>query len=773
MTISFLKKYSLYKMRVTFLLSLLFFSTVVIAQVKESDYPLIPMPASIKAGEGSFIITAGTKVVSTGTHFKTEVNLLCNLFATSFGKPLSSSRTATDKSINIDYDASIKAEEGYKITITSKAVSLFAKNGAGMFMAVQTIRQLLPPSVESKNNKTVTSLHLPAVTIEDEPVYTWRGIHLDVSRHFFSINYLEKLLNVMSLYKFNKFHLHLTDDQGWRIEIKKYPKLTSQGAWRTFNNQDSICMEKSKDNPDFVIDKKHIIQKNGKTYYGGFYTQQQLKELVKYAADRHIEIIPEIDMPGHMMAAIHAYPFLSGDGKSEFGELFTTPICPCLPTTFEFAENVFKEVMDIFPSKYIHIGGDEVDRTHWEKTAACKKLMEQEGFKTTAELQSWFIKKMEKFFTANGRQLIGWDEILDGGISSTALIMYWRTWVPQAPVEAIKNGNAVIMTPGSPLYFDYQPDKNSLPAVYNFNPVPSNVKEADRKFILGAQANLWAEQIPSEKRADYLYMPRMTALAERVWTNQSNYASYIKRLNYHYPRLDILKFNYRIPDLNVLESYAFTNNTTLSVDKPLSNLAIKYTTDGTMPVSKSKIVNSPLQVNQSTFIRLAAFKPDGTRSDIYDIQFTKQAMASPAHVANLTSGLNCSWYKKQYATTTLIAADKPGGIAIVPGIVVPEEGKAPSFALQYRGYIEVPDNGVYTFFLTSDDASMLYIADRKVVDNDGMHSAKEKNGQIVLAKGPHAFALDFIEGGGGYTLKLQYSKNGEAPQDIPANWFKH
>jgi hexosaminidase len=273
-------------------------------------------------------------------------------------------------------------------------------------------------------------------------------------------------------------------------------------------------MKKAKDNPDFVIDKEHIVQRNGKTMYGGFYTQQEMKGVVAYAAARHIDIIPEIDMPGHMMAAINSYPFLTCNGENSWGTLFTKPICPGLESTYEFAQNVYSEIMDIFPSQYIHIGGDEVDRTDWGKSADCKALMEREGIKDLPALQSYFINRMEKFFNSKGRKLIGWDEIIEGGISPTAIIMYWRTWVPDAPVKAVKNGNTVIMTPGEPLYFDYQPDQYSVDKVYHFNPIPKVLNAEEAKSIIGAQANIWTEMIPSEKRADYMYMPRLTALAE-------------------------------------------------------------------------------------------------------------------------------------------------------------------------------------------------------------------------------------------------------------------
>jgi hexosaminidase len=752
---------------------LFIFSNVTHAQTDAIQYPLIPYPTNMTAAAGQFTITPTTLIVTpANTVFKNEAGILSRLFTGSFGTPLKQGIKAKGQTIQLVQDASITSAEGYRLTVTAQQVTLSASSPAGIFMGIQTIRQLLPASIEKTKSSLQKALSLPAVIIQDEPAYAWRGMHLDVSRHFFSINYLKKLLDLMALYKFNKLHLHLTDDQGWRIEIKKYPKLTEEGAWRTFNKQDSSCIVRSKENPDFIIDESHIIHKNGKTLYGGFYTQEQMKEVVAYAAARHIDIIPEIDMPGHMMAAINAYNYLSCNGKSVFGELFSSPVCPCMPSTFQFAQDVFTEIMDIFPSEYIHIGGDEVDRSYWAKSDECKALMAKEGLKNTAELQSYFIRKMEEFFNSKGRKLIGWDEILEGGVSKTAMIMYWRTWVPKAPVIAARNGNPVIMIPGNPLYFNEAPDKNSLPAVYHYNPIPADLTSEESKNIKGAQAALWSEQVPTEKRADYMIMPRMTALAEKLWTNREDYASYLQRLAIHYARLDLLHVNYRLPDLPLLENYAFTDKDTLSIDKSLPGLAIRYTLDSTVPTTRSTVLSAPLPINQTQLVRLAAFKEDGTRGDVYDLHYQKQSLAE-AEKASTTIGLTCTWYKKSFKNTTYIAQAKADGSATVPGIMVPKEAEAPSFALQYRGYIDAPEDGIYSFYLTSDDGAVLRIAGREVVNNDGMHAPKEKNGQVALKKGLHKFEIDFVEGGGGYTLKLQYSKNGSAAGDVPASWFKN
>jgi hexosaminidase len=729
---------------------------------------LIPYPSELVTGKGEFIITPGTGIVyDTKDGFEQALTELSGLIPSGRSLPRPSTKV-----IELQKDAGITSPEGYHIAITEQKVLLKAGAPAGMFRAVQTIRQLLPHSIEKRSASP--TLRLPALTITDEPAYAWRGIHLDVARHFFSISYLEKLIDLMALYKLNKLHLHLTDDQGWRIEIKKYPALTEQGAWRTFDKNDSFCMRLQKDNPDMAIEPKHIVQRKGKTLYGGFYTQQQMKALVQYAAARYIDIIPEVDMPGHMMAAIHAFPDLSCEGGSQWGELFSTPVCPCRESTFDFAQNVFTEIMDVFPSEYIHLGADEVDRKSWAQSPLCRRLMEKEGLKTTAELQSYFVKRMERFFQSKGRKLIGWDEILEGGISSTANVMYWRTWVPEAPVSAARNGNRVIMSPGNPLYFDNLPDAHSLSNIYEFKVVPEKLPADDAKYIIGAQANLWTERVPSENRADYLYFPRLLALAERVWSTQPDLSSFLQRLPAHYNRLEALRVHYRLPDLTgFAENNVFTDSTILDIKKPLPNLTLRYTTDGSIPVIASRALNKPLVIKHPATIKVAAFTARGLRGDIYTLNYKKEALLEPLTVAHVTPGLQCKYYKKYFLNTLGMKTHQPDSQFIVSGAVVPPAIRAPSFGLQYSGYIDIPETGIYSFYLLCDDGGTLTIGDKEVVNNDGQHAPQERSGQVALKKGLHPFLLNFIEGGGGFTLQLKYSKGSGSAMPVPDSFFKH
>jgi hexosaminidase len=734
-------------------------------------YPVIPYPTHLIPGDGNFSINNHTKIVVQNIAYKNEANQLIQLIKNIDGFTLQYAHVPGNNCIVLMADSSIHSGEGYHLLITSKQIILSAAGSAGIFWGIETIRQLLP-AVEQE--KEISSLPIPAADIIDSPAYSWRGMHLDVARHFFSQAYLEKFIDRMALYKLNKLHLHLTDDQGWRIEIKQYPELVKKSAWRTFNGDDSDCMKLAKTNPDFTIDPEHIIHRNGKTLYGGYYTQSQMRDIIKYAAKRHIDIIPEIDMPGHMMAAINAYPFLASADKSEND--FSTPICPCKESTFTFAENVFKEIIDLFPVPYIHLGCDEVSKMSWAKSPDCKQLMKQEGLKNVDELQSYFVQRMENFFQAQSKRLIGWDDILEGKIDSTAIVMYWRTWVPNAPIEAAHNGNDVIITPINPLYFDQWPDNSTLYNVYHFNLVPSVLTGAEKDKIIGAQANVWTETIPSEKRVDFMTMPRMTALSEITWTNRKDYEGYLERLKSHYIRWDEMKIHYRLPDLEgFADNNVFTDSTKLIIQKPLPYLIIHYTTDGSIPDLHSPILLTPLPINTSSNIKIIAFTPKGNKGDMYDLKYEKDSLMPAVTIDKaLKKGLRCVYYEGSFKSMEKMANSPAKHIYILNNINVPENIKTPSFGLQYRGYIDIPETSIYSFYLTSDHGSKLIIDGKIVVDNDGIHSARERSGGIALQKGIHTFSLDYNERGGiYYSLRLQYGKQRDIPKNIPDVMFKY
>lgn len=749
-------------------------SSAISVQSSKTDnrYPLIPYPQSLIPAAGQFIFNQNTHLIADSKTLGIEIQDLKDLLQLPL-KPVSNLPEANF--ISLELDGSLTHPEGYSLTITPASVKIIAKDKAGIFRAIETIRQLLPPSLEGA--KGADNQAIPAATITDYPAYAYRGMHLDVARHFFSIDYLYKFVDRLALYKFNKFHLHLTDDEGWRIEIKKYPKLTSEGAWRTLDSHDSACIKRAEQtgNPDMYLDSSHLKMIHGKMMYGGFYTQKEMKALVAYAAARHIDIIPEIDMPGHSRTAIRLYPFLACSAAKETGQGFSVPMCPCNEATYTFAENVYKEIFAIFPYEYVHLGADEVNKESWENSAECAVTLNKEGLKNVNELQSYFVRRMEQFFNKHGKKLIGWDEILEGGVTPTANIMYWRSWVPKAPIIAAKKGNKVIMTPGNPLYFDAIPDKNSLMNVYHFNPIPAGLNKEQAANILGAQANSWTEYIPTTNRLEYMEYPRMLALAEVLWTAKTNDSSFMHRLNKQYVRMDKMHIHYRLPDIEgTLQNNAFLDSAVLNVYPPKEDLVIHYTTNEKTPELTDPVLDHPLVIKSDKVIKLAAFTPAGIRGDIYTCHYTKTTLSPAVMVKRNYTGMNVSYYAGQFKTVKGMDQKVVTQKWNQPDLSVDaQKATAGAFGLRYSGLITVPTSGIYTFYLTADDGAVLTIDNKTVVDNDGLHSAVEKNGQIALEKGHHFFKLDFIEGGGGYKLQLKYAGPGEnTPQLVTADMLR-
>jgi hexosaminidase len=407
------------------------------------------------------------------------------------------------------------------LEVNKENITITAKGSAGFIYGLESIRQLLPESIESKSSIKGVKWEIPTLTITDEPRFQWRGLMLDLSRHFFDNSYILETIDRLAMLKMNVLHLHLVDDQGWRIEIKKYPKLTEVGAWR-------VDQEKAPWNA------RQLTNPDEKGTYGGFLTQEELKEIVKYAAAKNIEIIPEIEMPAHVSSAIAAYPelacFNQRIGVPSGGLWPITDIyCAGKETTFEFLQNVIEEVIEIFPSKYIHIGGDEATKTNWEKCPNCQKRMKDNGLKDAHELQSYFVKRMEQYINSKGKKIIGWDEILEGGLAPEATVMSWRGTV--GGTEAAKQGHDVIMSPESPCYFNfYQGPQNEEPLafdafnplnkVYAFDPVVDTMTPQEASRILGGQANLWAEYITNPKASEYMIFPRLAALSEVLWSTK-------------------------------------------------------------------------------------------------------------------------------------------------------------------------------------------------------------------------------------------------------------
>lgn len=724
---------------------------------------LIPYPQSLQEQTGTYRLTGRDLTIYTADKaaFANEVAYLKKVVFPGRAVAATSSSVAT---VSLLKDMSLKAD-AYRLEISAAGIKIAASASAGLFSGIQTLRQLLMlPGAGAV---------LPYVKITDQPAFKWRGVELDVARHFFSKSYLFRFIDLLAFYKMNTLHLHLSDDQGWRLEIKKFPKLTETGAWREYNDHDSACLSRVKENPDFALEKENLITRNGKTLYGGFYTQADMKEIIAYAASRHIEIVPEIDMPGHMMVATKAYPELL-DGNAGWGQTFSIPLNPAKKVVYDFVEGVLSEVIALFPSKYVHIGADEVEKTSWENSPACKELMAREGIKDMHALQSYFVNKVNRFVRSKGKTAIGWDEVLDGGVDANMTIMYWRGWVKDSPYKAVTGNHQLIMTPTNPLYFDYAQNKGTLAQVYDLKVVAPDIPADKAYLVQGAQGNVWTEYIPSIARLEFMLLPRMTALSERVWTNKELYGSYRNRLPDHFTMLDNMGYKYRLPDLEGFsdEQLILDGRSELTIQNPLKSASVHYTLDGSAPEKSSPLYTGKINITRPLTASFASFSAKGARSEVYQVRFRASKWHPGETVQGVKPGLKASFYKGSFKNTKEINGS-PLREEVLANVHVSDTVKLPAFGLKLRGYLNIPEDGIYNFFFTCDDGGVLRINDEMVVDNDGLHSAQLKSGQTALKRGLHPFAIDFIEGGGGFVLKLQYAVKGSDPKPVPDSWFVH
>ncbi len=502
---------------------------------------IIPEPSKITVGEGTLVLTAETGIIfdSSNADLKNIAGVFNEYLQKYYGFQLQADKKAKE-AISFKLIKSLPlGDEGYMLKVDKKGVQITAASPAGIFYGVQTLKQLIPVP------QAAAILSINYCDIKDQPRFKWRGTLLDVGRHFFPVSFIKKYIDYMAMYKLNTFHWHLTEDQGWRLEIEKYPKLTEISHWRE----------------ETVVGHAKISQEYDGVGYGGFYTQKQVRDIVKYAADRYITVVPEIEMPGHTSAVLAAFPELGCTGgpykvQKRWG-VHKEVFCAGKEETFKFLENVLDEVCEMFPSKYIHIGGDECPKIEWEKCAACQKRIKDEGLADEHQLQSYFIQRMEKYLNSKGRQIIGWDEILEGGLAPGATVMSWRGI--KGGIAAAKEKHMVIMSPNSHMYIDHYQSENKeseplaiggflpLEKVYSYEPIPDELAEDEKHFVLGAQANLWTEYIPSTMQAEYMLFPRVCALSEVVWSpkDKKDFADFEKRMDTEYQHLDMLGVNYR------------------------------------------------------------------------------------------------------------------------------------------------------------------------------------------------------------------------------------
>ena len=715
---------------------------------------IIPKPAKMEISGGNFKFSNQTKIWINEP--SDELQKLGDLIASSINQSTGLNLSATAKMtrnipqslVLLQLKKDYPSLEAYTLDVKPHKITISAGSGAGIFYAIQSLLQLMPVN-PNKNNFSV-----PCVLIEDSPRFKWRGMHLDVCRHFFPVEFIKKYIDVLAAYKMNTFHWHLTEDQGWRIEIKKYPKLTGIGARRKETMGD------------------------GKPY-GGFYTQDQIREVVAYAQERFITVVPEIEMPGHALAAITAYPELScTGGQFEVGTkwgVYEDVYCAGNDKVFDFLQDVLSEVLNLFPSEYIHVGGDEVPKDRWKVCPKCQERIKSEGLKDEFHLQSYFIQRIEKFLNSNGRKIIGWDEILEGGLAPNAAVMSWRG--VDGGIAAAKANHNAVMSPGTHCYFDHYQGLSGEPKaiggytnlekVYSYEPVPAALSADEAKYIMGAQANVWTEYIETTNHVEYMLLPRMLALSEVVWSPKESrdYNDFSKRIEKHYDILSKKNYNFRIP-APVEESgeYLLTGKKTIELNKPIKNSTVHYTLDGTEPTEKSRMYNKPLKLTKASLLKAKTFLNNGRTSVTASITISI--------IDTAVNGLNYNYYEGDWTSIPNFESLTPIKSGKVYKISLSDvKTREDQFGISLYGFIKTERDGEYTFYLNSDDGSQLFLNNSSLIDNDGLHSGIEVSAKVILKAGKYPIKILYFEGSGDQSLKREYESTDFSRRIIPANAF--
>jgi hexosaminidase len=731
----------------------------------------------MEPGEGEFVLSAETGIyIDPSFESSGSVTEMLNGFLESHYGDLRVSTLQELRDGNIIavmHDTLPDSHEAYNLDVAGKAITIVAGDDAGLFYAFQTLMQLFWPSQEAVRGR----IAIPCVKISDRPRFQWRGMHLDVSRHFFPKEFIFKMLDAMAMHKLNTFHWHLTDDQGWRIEIKKFPELTAVGGWR-----DETLIGHGSETP-WVYDG---------TRYGGYYTHDDVREVVEYARRLHINVLPEIEMPGHAVAALQAYPGLSCSGQpvppfNRWG-VSEDVFCAGKEETFELLTGVLEEVAGLFPYEYIHIGGDECPKVRWESCPDCQKRIAGNNLKDEHELQSYFVKRIESFLTSRGKKIIGWDEILEGGIADNAAVMSWRGHA--GGIQAANMGHDVVMTPHSFVYLDYYQSEYNEPLsiggmlpmekVYSIDIMPPEIAEEKRKHIIGAQTNLWTEYIADEKHAEYMIFPRLAALAEALWTplERLDYDDFTQRMAAHYARYDAMNINYRVPYPTGYEAVNLVTDGSVTVE--LSNgipgTSICYTTDGSEPDEKSKLYKEPLTLEPDTEIILKSVTvmPGGRKSAVMTGVFRKVELKEALQIdrSKLGQGLRFSLYRGEFDSV-----EDPGAKADSAGIIstvrIPAGAPAGNFGLVMTGYILVPADGVYAFFTGSDDGVRVSVDGELIVDGEELHHGITNEGRAALSKGLHHFTVRYFQRLYRQSLGVSWEGPATARESVPPEVLFH
>ncbi len=710
---------------------------------------IIPTPQSLVQHDGFFRLGSNTAIAAASPEAKTVAEFFAAKMRTATGLNIQVAEKGNIQ-LSIDPSLDVANDEGYTLDVTKDGAVVVAKTAQGLFYGMQSFLQLLPAEIESPSKVNGIAWQAPAVSIKDAPRFGYRGIMLDPCRHFMPVENVKKYLDVLSLFKMNRMHWHLTDDQGWRIEIKKYPKLTEIASKR--------------------------IDGEG-TEHSGYYTQEEIKEIVKYAADRFITVVPELELPGHEMAAIAAYPNLSCKGEQGTPRVIwgveDIVMCPGKEDMFTFLQDVIDEMVPLFPSEYFHIGGDECPKISWKNCPLCQKRIKEEGLKADSKhsaeerLHSYVIQRMEKYLATKGKKIIGWDEILEGGLAPSATVMSWRG--EDGGIAAALMDHTVIMTPGgNGMYLDaYQGDSKIEPVTiggytllektYSYDPIPDTlVAMGKSNYILGVQGNTWSEYMYDEAKRDYMVFPRILAVAEIGWTNldSKDYKDFERRIENAYVRLDGHAINYHIPQPEQPNGscnfVAFTDKASLEF-KTTRPIKMVYTLDGSEPTPASTAYTAPIEITETTTLKIASVLPSGKMSPIRTIQVEKQSLAPAKEVAKTTPGLNMEVTDGMYLNVKeLEAAQKETKKSVIKdlkeirSVVKTSESMrgVNQYAAVATGYVNIPEDGVY---FISSDLEEVWIDGKLLVNNGGeVKRFSRHDSSVALAKGLHEIKAVFL-----------------------------
>jgi hexosaminidase len=697
---------------------------------------IIPAPASLTKGTGTFVFSQLTQIKADKPKDK-EVALVRDFllnnrhFNNKIAKYNPKIKLAKGTTLVLTAVGANKLPaEGYKLTITPKRITIIGK-GAGLFYGIQTFMQLFPVATSGTEK-------LPCVTIEDAPRFGYRGMMLDVSRHFFTVPQVKKVIELMASYKLNNFHWHLVDGQGWRIQIKKYPKLTQVGGYRQ-----QTMYGTNRDWPDGLE-------------YGGFYTQDDIRDIVKFAAARYINIVPEIEMPAHSDAALRAYPELrcepAADSKTPARSI-NSIYCPT-EETFTFLENVLTEVMDLFPSKYIHVGGDEANKQPWKESAFVQALIKEKDLKDEKGVQSYFIQRMEKFINSKGRSIIGWDEILEGGLAPNATVMSWTG--EEGGIAAAHQHHNVIMTPQTTgNYFDhYQSGSPQEPVsfgryavlqeTYDYDPVSKELLPDEQKYVIGTQGNLWTEYVPTIAKLQYQILPRLFALSEVAWSkpenkNYDNFANI--RLAKHFARLDAIGYSYRVPTaMPVIDTVLIGSQFTWAPKSVVPGAKIYYTLNGRDPLDTDLEYVTPITFNvpenEKREFKTRVITPSGRRSIATRVLMVNRALLPATNYTANTPGLKYKLIKTKFSSPDQLDYVMAKDSAISDKFNAETFKKDnPNFGVVYDGYINIPADGSYNFTQASYTDTEVFIDGEKIGEGLGV---------LPLAKGFHKLKVKYI-----------------------------